>query len=78
MTSQICIIIAIVAYLGMMIYIGITYSKKNTQAAESRIRDADMAKESLEFTKHNILKQAAESVLAQANHSKDGILSLLQ
>lgn len=34
MTSQICIIIAIVAYLGMMIYIGITYSKKNTQAAE--------------------------------------------
>ena len=51
---------------------------ENTQAAESRIRDADMAKESLEFTKHNILKQAAESVLAQANHSKDGILSLLQ
>ena len=34
MTSQICIIIAIIAYLGMMIYIGITYSKKNTQAAE--------------------------------------------
>ncbi len=51
---------------------------ENTQAAESRIRDADMAKESLEFTKHNILKQAAESVLSQANHSKDGILSLLQ
>lgn len=34
MTSQICIIISIVAYLGMMIYIGITYSKQNTQAAE--------------------------------------------
>lgn len=34
MTSQICIIIAIIAYLGMMIYIGITYSKKNTQVAE--------------------------------------------
>ena len=51
---------------------------ENTQAAESRIRDADMAKESLEFTKHNILKQAAESVLSQANHSKDGIMSLLQ
>ncbi len=51
---------------------------ENTQAAESRIRDADMANESLEFTKHSILNQAAQAVLAQSNHSKEGILSLLQ
>ena len=51
---------------------------ENTQAAESRIRDTDMAKEMVKFTKDNILQQATESMLAQANQSTQGVLSLLQ
>ena len=78
MTSQICIIIAIVAYLGMMIYIGITYSKKNTQAAESRIRDADIADLMMEYSVNNIIMQAGTSMLTQANQSSQSILELLQ
>lgn len=51
---------------------------ENTQAAESRIRDTDMAREMVKFTKDNILQQATESMLAQANQSTQGVLSLLQ
>jgi len=50
---------------------------ENTQAAESRIRDADMAKEMLSYTTDNILAQAGQTILAQANQSKQGILTLL-
>jgi flagellin len=53
-------------------------SAENLQAAESRIRDVDMAKEMEEFTKTNILKQASQSMLAQANQAPQGILQLLQ
>ena len=53
-------------------------TEENTQAAESRLRDTDMAKEMLELSKHNILEQAGQAMLAQANQNKQGILSLLQ
>ena len=52
-------------------------SSENLQASESRIRDVDMAKEMMEYTKNNILQQAAQSMLAQANQSTQGVLSLL-
>ena len=51
---------------------------ENTQAAESRIRDLDMASEMVEYSKNNILAQAGQSMLAQANQSTQGVLSLLQ
>lgn len=51
---------------------------ENLQAAESRIRDVDMAKEKMEFTKNNILQQAAQSMLAQANQAPQGVLQLLR
>ena len=51
---------------------------ENTQAAESRIRDTDMADEMVEYSKNNILAQAGQSMLAQANQSNQGVLSLLQ
>ncbi|MDE7435630.1 MAG: flagellin [Lachnospiraceae bacterium] len=51
---------------------------ENTQAAESRIRDTDMASEMVEYSKNNILAQAGQSMLAQANQSTQGALSLLQ
>ena len=51
---------------------------QNTQAAESTIRDADMAEEMSKFTKNNILQQAAQSMLSQANQSTQGILQLLR
>jgi len=53
-------------------------SSENLQAAESRIRDVDMAKEMVNFTKNNILLQAAQSMLAQANAQPQGVLQLLQ
>jgi len=53
-------------------------SSENTQAAESRIRDTDMAKEMVTYSKNNILAQAGQSMLAQANQSTQGALSLLQ
>jgi len=53
-------------------------SSENLQAAESRIRDVDMAKEMMEFTKNNILGQAATSMLAQANNQPQGVLQLLR
>ena len=51
---------------------------ENTSAAESRIRDTDMASEMVEYSKNNILAQAGQSMLAQANQSTQGVLSLLQ
>ena len=53
-------------------------SAENLQAAESRIRDIDMAKEIMEFTKNNILQQAATAMLAQANMAPSGVLQLLR
>jgi flagellin len=50
---------------------------ENLQAAESRIRDTDMAEEMTRFSKENILQQAATSMLAQANQANQGVLSLL-
>lgn len=50
---------------------------ENLQASESRIRDVDMAKEMMEFTKQNILSQAATSMLAQANMAPQNVLQLL-
>jgi flagellin len=52
-------------------------SAENTQAAESRIRDTDMAEEMVQFSKNNILAQAGQSMLAQANQSTQGVLSIL-
>ena len=51
---------------------------ENTQAAESRIRDTDMASEMVEYSKNNILAQSGQSMLAQSNQSTQGVLSLLQ
>ncbi len=56
----------------------LTTSAENTQAAESSIRDADMAKEMTTYTKNNVLLQAAQSMLAQANQNASAVLSLLQ
>ena len=52
-------------------------TSENTQAAESRIRDTDMASEMVEYSKNNILAQAGQSMLAQANQQTQGVLSLL-
>ena len=51
---------------------------ENSSAAESLIRDTDMAKEMVKFSKQNILEQVGQSMLAQANQSGQSILSLLQ
>ena len=51
---------------------------ENTQAAESKIRDTDMASEMVNNSNYNILQQASQSMLAQANQSNQGILQLLQ
>ena len=51
---------------------------ENTTTAESRIRDTDMAQEMVNYSKNNILAQAGQSMLAQANQSNQGVLSLLQ
>ncbi len=50
---------------------------ENTTASESRIRDVDMAEEMVKYSKHNILAQAGQSMLAQANQATQGVLSLL-
>ncbi len=52
-------------------------TSENTQAAESRIRDTDMAQQMVEYSKNSILAQAGQSMLAQANQSTQGVLSLL-
>ena len=51
---------------------------ENTQTAESRIRDTDMAEEMVEYSKNNILAQAGQSMLAQANQATQGVLCFLQ
>ncbi|MBS4213030.1 flagellin N-terminal helical domain-containing protein [Neobacillus rhizophilus] len=53
-------------------------SSENLTAAESRLRDVDMANEMMQFTKNNILSQAAQSMLAQANQQPQGVLQLLR
>lgn len=57
---------------------GLGVSSENLQAAESRIRDTDMAKEMVDFTKNQILTQAGTAMLAQANQTTQTVLSLLQ
>ena len=52
-------------------------TSENTQSAESRIRDTDMASEMVEYSKNNILSQAGQSMLAQANQQTQGVLSLI-
>jgi len=56
----------------------LTTASENVQSSESTIRDADMAKEMTNYTKNNVLLQAAQSMLAQANQSSSSVLSLLQ
>jgi flagellin len=53
-------------------------TSENLTASEARIRDVDMAKEMMEFTKNSILQQAATAMLAQANNQPQGVLQLLQ
>ena len=53
-------------------------AQENTMSAESRIRDVDMASEMVNFTKTGILQQAGQAILAQANQSGQGVLSLLR
>ena len=53
-------------------------ASENLQASESRVRDVDMAKEMMTYSSKNILQQAAQSMLAQANSSQQGVLQLLQ
>ena len=53
-------------------------TSENTSAAESRIRDTDMAEEMVNYSKNNILAQAGQSMLAQANQANQGVLTLLQ
>ena len=57
---------------------GVNIAAENTQAAESRIRDTDMASEMVEFTKNSILTQAGTAMLAQANNQSQTVLALLQ
>jgi flagellin len=57
---------------------GLNIGSENLQAAESRIRDTDMAKEMVDFTKNQILTQAGTAMLAQANQSTQSVLSLLK
>lgn len=68
------------AYLQRLEYTdaNVTTMGENVQSAESTIRDADMAKEMAEYTKANVLTQAAQSMLAQANQNSSAVLSLLQ
>ena len=56
----------------------LTVASENVQASESTIRDADMAKEMTAYTKHNVLTQSAQAMLAQANQDSSAVLSLLQ
>lgn len=53
-------------------------SSENLQAAESRIRDVDMAKEMMNLTKLNVLQQASQSMVAQANQAPQQIMQLLK
>ncbi|MCQ2587325.1 MAG: flagellin [Treponema sp.] len=57
---------------------GLNVAAENTQAAESRIRDTDMASQMVEFTKNSVLQQAGTAMLAQANSQSQNVLSLLR
>lgn len=57
---------------------GVNIAAENTQAAESRIRDADMASEMVEYTKNSILTQSGTAMLAQANNQSQNVLALLR
>ena len=61
-----------------MAYNGVTIAAENLQAAESRIRDADMAKQVVEYTKNQILMQSGTAMLAQANTQPQSVVRLLQ
>ena len=63
---------------GTVVEFRLTTSSENVQNSESTIRDADMAKEMTNYTKNNVLLQAAQSMLAQANQNSSAVLSLLQ
>ena len=56
----------------------LTVASENVQASESTIRDSDMAKEMTAYTKHNVLTQASQAMLAQANQNSSSVLSLLK
>jgi len=56
----------------------VTIMNENIQAAESKMRDTDIAKTFTAYTKHNLLTQATQSMLAQANQNSSSIFSLLQ
>jgi flagellin len=58
--------------------VGLDVGAENLQASESRIRDTDMAKEMVDFTKNQVLSQAGTAMIAQANQSSQNVLSLLQ
>ena len=58
--------------------VGLDIGAENLQASESRIRDADMAKETVNFTRDNVLSQAGTAMIAQANQSSQNVLSLLR
>ncbi len=68
------------AYISRLKYTAsnLTTANENTQASESTIRDADMAKEMVKYTKANVLAQASQSMLAQANQNSASVLNLLQ
>lgn len=68
------------AYLNRMEYTGINVAtmNDNVQASESTIRDADMAKEMVNYTKSNLLRQSSQTMFAQANQNGEAVLSLLQ
>ena len=68
------------AYQNRMDYAvrGLDISAENLQASESRIRDTDMAKQMVEFTKNSVLQQAGTAMLAQANTQSQNVLSLLR
>lgn len=60
------------------VYNNVSVNAENLQAAESRIRDTDMAAEMMKYTKFNILQQASTAMLAQANQAPQGVLQLLR
>lgn len=68
------------AYQNRMEYAirGLDIAAENTQASESRIRDTNMAKQMVEFTKNTVLQQAGTAMLAQANAQTQNVLSLLR
>ena len=82
--AQILLVSAGRSYLGAMqnrlehTIKNLDNSSENTSAAESRIRDVDMAKEMMALSKNNILQQAAQAMLAQANQAPQGVLQLLR